>query len=385
MKLIAGIDPGTTVGWAVINLRGEFVAAGSQKELDLDSLISVFTGLGRVIVVGSDKAKIPSFVHDAAAKLGARLVGPGQDARVEEKRVMTAGFSFVNSHEMDALAGALLASKKIQSLLNKVHHFLVREKKLGMFEDVAELVLKEEISIRAAVLLLTPKAAPEKEEKTEEKRRDDDIVRLYSALSRARKDNALLLQKNRQMQGRLLQIEKQLSAMKERAAGLVKPKTPAEIARIKDSQIQSLSQRLKNSLQTQGELARHVERLERVLLHQDRVPLLRLGRLGWEEVMRCRDLVSEGSIVFVDDANEMSGKAVQWLHQEGVQIVVCGRLPGIRARAQLPFACVPVEECELLNRIVLVKRDWLDKVRAERGVLSKIVEEYRKERLPGGS
>jgi len=56
-----------------------------------------------------------------------------------------------------------------------------------------------------------------------------------------------------------------------------------------------------------------------------------------------------------------------------------------RRLAGLPFACIPAEECELLNRVALVKRGWLDKVRAERGVFSKIVEEYKKERLSDGS
>ena len=73
------------------------------------------------------------------------------------------------------------------------------------------------------------------------------------------------------------------------------------------------------------------------------------------------------------------------MRQRNIQIIVCGKLPGHRARVQLPFACVPAEDCELLNRIVLVKRPWLDKVRAERSVLAKVVEEYKKERLPDGS
>ncbi len=384
MKLIAGIDPGTTVGWAVLNLKGDLVAVGSQKEFDLDSLVARLTKHGRTIVIGSDKSKIPSFVLEAAAKFGAKLIGPVQDARVDDKREMTSRLSFSNSHEMDALASALIAFKKVQPLLNKIKSFLEREKRLGIFEDVAELVLKEEISIRAAVLLLTPEKEIE-EEKSDEQKRDEDIVRLYGALSRARKDNIMLLRKNDELENKLRVVEQQLKNLKERSAGLVKPKTPVEIARQKDGLIMSLSQRLKNSLHTQGELARLIERLEKVLLQQDKVPLLRLARLGWDEVLKNRDLIAEGGIVFVDDANEMSDRAVQLLHQEGIQILICGRLPGIRARSSLPFACIPAEECELLNRIALVKRSWLDKVRAERGVLAKIVEEYKKERLPDGS
>ncbi len=383
MKLIAGIDPGTTVGWAVLSLKGELVAVGSQKEFNLDSVVAVLTKTGRAIVVGSDKAKIPSFVQDAATKLGAKVIGPLQDIRVEEKRGMAAGFVFQNSHEMDALASALLAFKKLQPLLTKIWNFLEREKKLSLFEDAAELVLKEEISIRAAVLLLAPEEIIEEEleyENVQEQKRDEDIVKLYGALSRARKDNAVLMRKNKELEGRLSAVEKQLSVLKERTAGLVKPKTPEEIARVKDGQIQSLTQRLKNSLQTQAKLMSLIEKLEKTLLQQDKVPILRLARLGWEDAMRIKDFVQEGVILYVDDVNQMSDKAVEWLHQKGVQIIICGKLPGHSARAQLPFACIPADECELLNKIVLVRKVWLDKVRAERMVLAKIVEEYKNER-----
>ncbi len=386
MKLVAGIDPGTTVGWAVLDLHGKVLAVGSQKELDLDSLVALLTKLGKGIVIGSDKAKIPSFVEETATKLGARLVGPAQDVRVDEKRVMTSHLSFNNTHEMDALASALIAFKKIQPLLNKIRIFLEREKKLGLFEDVAELVLKEEISIRAASLLLTPKKDVKEEYQTfQEQKRDEDIVQLYQALSRVRKDNAVLAGKNREWEEKVFTLEQQIQLLQQRTAGLVKPKTPADIARVKDGQIQSLSQRLKNSLQMQSKLMNVIERLEKLLLRQDKVPLLRLEHLGWDDVMRNKELITEGSVLFVDDANTMSNKAVEWLSSQGVQILICGRLPGHRARAQLPFACVPAEECELLNKIALVKRDWLDKVRAERVVLAKVVEEYKKERLPDSS
>lgn len=379
MKLIAGIDPGTTVGWALLDLHGRIVSVGSKKEFDIDSLIALFTRFGKIIVVGSDKSKIPSFVQASTTKLGAKVVGPFQDMRVDEKRTLTREFSFANSHEMDALSSALLAFKRIQPLLNKVRSFLEKEKKLGLFEDVVELVLKEEISIRAALVLLTPQAEV-LEDKSEEQKRDEDIMQLFSALSRARKDNIILMKKNRELENRLVSAEKQLTILKERSAGLVKPKTPSDIARIKEAQIQSLMQRLKNSLQMQSNLTNAIERLEKILLQQDKVPLLRLGRLGWDDVMKNKELIAEGSVLFVDDANEISDKAVEWLGANGVQVLICGRLPGIRARSKLPFACVQAEECELFSRIALVKRAWLDKVRAERAVLSKIVEEYKNER-----
>ncbi len=384
MKLVAGIDPGTTIGWAVFDLQGRLVSSGSQKGLDRDALVAKFTQLGRVIAIGTDKAKVPSLVNEVATRFGAKVISPAQDIRVGEKRGMTGNFDFGSSHEMDAVASAIVAMRKMQPLLNKIRAFLEREKHLGLLEDVAELVIKDEISIRAAVAILTP--VEERIEKpSEEQKRDIELVRLYGMFSRARKDAAILSSRNQSLEAEVFALKQQISSLQNKTSSLVRPKTPAEIAKIKDAQIQSLAQRLKNALQAQSQLALLVERLERALLRQDKVPVVRLARLGWDDVMKNKELITEGSVLFVDDANQMSDKAVVWLQQKGIQILICGKLPGHRARAQLPFACVPAEECELLSRIVLVKRAWLDKMRAERAVLAKIVEEYKKERLPDGS
>lgn len=384
MKLIAGVDPGTTIGWAAFDLQGRLVSSGARKGLDRDAIIAKFMQMGRIIAIGTDKAKVPSLVDEVATRFGAVVINPPQDIRVDEKRSMTGNFEFGSSHEMDAVASAIVAMRKLQPLLNKIRSFLEKEKRLGLLEDVAELVIKDEISIRAAVAVLTPK---EKliEEPVEEQKRDEELARMYSLFSRARKDAAILSSRNSALEADVFALKQQVSSLLDKTSSLVKPKTPADITKIKDTQIQSLTQRLKNSLQTQSQLSLLVERLEKILLHQDKVPLLRLSRLGWDEVMKNKELIPEGSVLYVDDANQISDKAVGWLCQKGVQIVVCGRLPGVRARAKLPFACVPAEECELLSNIALVKRAWLDKMRAEREVLAKIVEEYKKERLPNGS
>lgn len=379
MKLIAGIDPGTSVGWAILNLKGEVVAVGSKKEFDRDSLVAKLSSFGKIVVVGSDKSKLPSFVQESSTKLGAVSVWPSQDLRVDEKRNMVRELNFSNSHEMDALASALVGFRKVLPLLNKIRSFLTKENSLGLLEDVFELVLKEGISIRSALAILTPVEKIVVEDKVEEKE-DADVVQLYSSLSRVRKDNFVLLSRNKFLEKRLVSLENSLNSLRERASGLVKPKSSLELAKIKEGQIMSLSQRLKNSLQSQGELSKRIDRLEKALLEQDKIPVVRLARLGFDDFVKNDNLIVEGSVLFVDDANQISDRAVELLQGRGVQILICGRLPGSRARAHLPFACVLAEDCELLNRVALVKKSWLDKVRAERGVLAKVVEEYKKSR-----
>ncbi|MEM3153974.1 MAG: DUF460 domain-containing protein [Candidatus Woesearchaeota archaeon] len=380
MRLIAGIDPGTTIGWAAFDLHGRLVDSGARKGLDRDLLVAKLAQLGKVIAVGTDKARTPSLVAETATKLGARVINPLQDIRVDEKREMTSHIEFHNSHEMDAVASAIVAMRKLQPLLNKIHSFLQNEKRLGMFEEVSELVIKDEIGIRAALAILTPKEEKEKLP-PEKQKRDEELSRLYGLFSRSRKDAAILSSRNKELESEIFKLKQQVEILKNKTAGLVRPRAHSEIARIKDAQIRSLEQRLKNSLHAQSRLALLVEKLEKLMLQNDKVPVIRLPRLGWDDVLKSMEFIGDGSILFVDDANQISERAVAMLYEKGVRIIICGKPPGHRARAQLPFACIPAEDCELLGNIVMVKKDWLDNIRSERSVLAKVVEEYKKERL----
>ncbi len=155
--MILGIDPGTTVGWAILDFDGNIVSIGSERGLEQGSLIAKVISKGKVLIVGCDKAKLPAFVQETARKLGAIAVGPSQDLGVREKRELTGSFSFTNAHEMDALAGAIFGRKKIAGLVQRIRSFLSRENKLHLFSEVIELVLKDRISIKHAVEFLSPK------------------------------------------------------------------------------------------------------------------------------------------------------------------------------------------------------------------------------------
>jgi len=55
--LILGIDPGTTLGYAALDINGNIIEISSSKLLNLNSLISKINNLGTSIIVGCDKKK----------------------------------------------------------------------------------------------------------------------------------------------------------------------------------------------------------------------------------------------------------------------------------------------------------------------------------------
>ena len=52
--LIVGIDPGATVGYAILNLNGKILCINSSKNLTSSKLILKLTQFGRTLVIASD-------------------------------------------------------------------------------------------------------------------------------------------------------------------------------------------------------------------------------------------------------------------------------------------------------------------------------------------
>ncbi len=109
--LIVGIDPGTTVGYAMLDVEGRLLVTDSAKEISIGDLISKVIEKGKPILVGCDKKKTPQFVDKFKTKVGAKVVSPKEDMKYKEKRNMTKLFPFKNKHQMDAIASALYAWK----------------------------------------------------------------------------------------------------------------------------------------------------------------------------------------------------------------------------------------------------------------------------------
>lgn len=375
--MIVGIDPGTTIGFACVDLKGKVISAFSKRGIDKDSLLSEVLTKGRVLVVGCDKAKVPSLVHSIAAKVGAKIISPSYDLLVCEKRKLADGLNFENSHEMDAIASAIFAYNKILPLLRRIEKTLENEKKLSLFDKVVGLVLKENMSIRAALIVCdnTPKNMEEKKVDVEE--RDSDVVRLFSALSRERRSFAQLKEKNERLEVEIKKLREIVGFLKEKERFLVRPKSHDALLREKNSSLQSLSDKFLN-LKTQLEVAKKdINFLEDSLLRKDKVALPVLSRLSWDSALRARPFVSDA--IFLESVDSLSQRAVELLSSCGLRIVFCKNLPSEKLRRSLPFIFRNFKG-DIFGRVALVDFSFLDAVRMEKEALEKVIDEFKKER-----
>ncbi|MBS3102735.1 DUF460 domain-containing protein, partial [Candidatus Woesearchaeota archaeon] len=122
--LIVGIDPGTTTAYSIIDFEGSVIKLESAKNLGINSLIRDIVKEGKVILVGTDKAKVPSLVENFAVKVGARLVHSKEDLKITEKKSLVGSSETKDEHQFDALASSLFAFNSIKNMVKRIDLFL---------------------------------------------------------------------------------------------------------------------------------------------------------------------------------------------------------------------------------------------------------------------
>lgn len=153
--VIAGIDPGTTTGVAVLDLAGDLVDLTSSRTMSPSDVIEWIAARGRPLIVATDVYPTPGAVEKIKRAFSAVLFSPGDSVPAEEKILLARPFGYKNDHERDALAAAASAFKRHR---NK---FIVVEKKAPREidpDEVKALVVKG-YSIENAIAELSPPQA----------------------------------------------------------------------------------------------------------------------------------------------------------------------------------------------------------------------------------
>ncbi len=378
--LIAGIDPGTTVGYAFLDLNGKLLTIGSGRALALNKIVSTATIYGKPIAIGTDKAKPPGFIEAFASKFRARVFHPEEDLKEEEKRNLVKhlsevnpGVKWENEHEFDALSCAGFAFSNLKNLLERIRksireHSLEKEHDLEEhrlhFDRVAELVLKQGIAIKSAIALVEEKEPELKPvlQAVEEERMlsPKSVAKLYSELAMARREIELL-----KLQNKELRVEKTSDGKsffyKERLLKLVKNLNKARFERDK-------------ALQELHELARLASRKELIALKE-------LINLGWQEIKNCQTKfgIEPGELLFVHKPSEMSQRAIEQLKKKEVTIVTFLPPPSSLRKELL---VVQLKPCRFLRAggLIFIPSQRLQRINVGKGLIERVIKTYKKSR-----
>jgi predicted RNase H-like nuclease (RuvC/YqgF family) len=153
IPLIVGIDPGTTMAVAGLDLDGNLVFITSMKNLSRPRLFELIFRHGEPVVIASDKTPLPRFFGRFAAGLDARLFFPRQVMTRKEKFLEAREFrrargrAWNNMHERDALVAGLTAWKAVRPTIAKIDRRLARAGLTDERSRVARDVLARRESI----------------------------------------------------------------------------------------------------------------------------------------------------------------------------------------------------------------------------------------------
>ncbi len=287
----------------------------------------------KIPIVSTDKVNVPNKVKELASKLNARVFHPEKDLSIEEKKELVKDFRVSGKekeHILDALASALYALKKHKKLIEKTI------RKFGKDEKILFLVLRSgKLNPEAAYILLN---------------RDKEEVKKEVKRKYEREYVKLLEEENKVLRNKLRKIKKYIKAYKE----------------------------LKNLKKLVNNLYREMESLksEKELIERELFKLFMNYMLNKKVVPKYEYAKKYNFPYFYTDDLEVV-KKFAGIGKYRIYIPI--NLEKFVPLSENIYVLDDFEESYLF--VFFEKERKLSKIRDEKDVLKRIVEEYRKKRF----
>ena len=368
--IIVGIDPGTTTAYAVLDTGGNLIEADSSRNMGLAELISRTARLGKVIIAGTDKRKVPELVYKYAARMGAKIMSPDEDIPVAEKKSMAKEFHMRNEHENDALASALEAFKGVRHIVEKINRTEYEDKEL-----LKEMVIKNGMSIKGAMEHLNPKTD---EEDTE--MRESSPVNTDKLMSRLRA-----------YEREIYFLRKYISKLKNekfpKQRQIMKPMSNERVSslfRFKEERIRSYSNMLKEKDSQISALKQEIMEIGNIVTDsKNHYILKKLRNLGYLEYEHKKITlkIEDGDILLVDDPNIISRRTLEEI-KDKISKIVCEKPMSRKTEDILSAAVISADRLQIhdFGQFAAVRKEALDREIDKKSVFRKIIIEYKKEK-----
>lgn len=386
--LIVGIDPGTTTAYAVLDLSGNVISLKSAKNLGINALLAETTQLGKIVAVGTDKAKIPSLVEDFSAKTGARIIYPKEDLKVEEKKSMVKEFKTENEHQDDALASSLFALRRIKPVLERIDSYAKENNKEGIKDNIIDIVLTKEVSIRGAIDIIENSDKEEtmiiKKVAEEKTLRQSDFMRLYRIAKRYEKEFMLLKKQNGNLKSQVSGLEKKFSYLDSKSIATKIDKRFQRNILFKEKNINFLEKEIRRKNEEIRNLYGSIRKINNLLSKvNNMVVLKKLDNLGSTEFNRKQHLlnIAKNDILLVNDPNIISDEIVDFL--KGKVGIIITRIPAsskIRQKCSITFINLKGISMEETNLFAFASKKEIENILKSKDLLRLIIEDYKKSR-----
>lgn len=312
-NLIVGIDPGTTTGLAVIDLKGRIILTESKKEFKTSEIKEKISGIGNPLFVATDKSSASASVKKLASSFNCNLFEPDHDLKVFEKKELLGSESLLNVHEKDALASAFFAYKQYEAQFNKIEKILGALSLEKYSDKVKEMVVnKKAKNIAEAIEKITKKDV--RKIKIKEKTSDTDfLLRNLENQKRKIELQRLYIDKLEKKTKELEREKSQLMEKQTRKANKLKKEVLREKEfRVKDDIIRQIRDELEKERKNKKvyEMKYNREKELEDIEGKERMSVLVLEKFTREEIEKLdREFGIENNIVWIKEQGNI-GKSL---------------------------------------------------------------------------
>lgn len=345
-----GVDPGTTIGVAIIDLEGNPIEVFSSKNYSCSDVVERIIARGNPLIVASDVTPTPSTVKRISRIFSSPVHELDKSLATEEKIALTKGrgYKYNNVHERDALAACVNAFQRYKKKFSQVH----RKTPLGVdVEEVKAMVIKGVPISDAIDRLIRAKEDKEaenemkiwdaKRKESEDKqpakkgseRTDENELRLRRIMKRKDDKIEMLEEHTAALKTRLEEKELELTNLHSRVATLKTARKreieeTEEITR-REKEIKRQKKELKARAEENAELKQIVEELKgkrevKVKGGKKIKEIRSFSRNAIRDTDRKYGL-RRGDVVFLEDGSGGGVSTAELLAKKGVATVIYGK------------------------------------------------------------
>ncbi len=419
-NLIVGIDPGLTIGLAILNLNGKVLKVDSFREATRGDIIRAISRYGRVSLLCTDKFPYPLYAEKLAATLNAKLYSPRSVMTISEKNevsrkiAMEQNCQINNAHERDSLSAAYKGYTKYrvefehidkkysdeydQTLRDYIKDAIVKGKSIS--EALAELdslihsESEERDIVQEDIEVPTPK--PKSVEDLEQQ-----LSIMQDKLEWERKKNLELYSENKDLERKISFLDSKLDNEK---AKYLKDIQREKVVRAKNSLISAQKERINQLYDELSRLGQRIDELKRVAWLRGKegwVPLKVLKKFTAEDIDKAAKNygLGPGDNVLILDITGGGGQTVDLLLSFKIKSIL-GNIDQLSYNAKrrllerrIPLGDIANAEIIRIDEIAIINENNLNTILAEsqkeidellikekESFISSILTDYRKER-----
>ena len=337
---IVGIDPGTTLGLAMLDLEGKPIEVFSSKNYSISDAIRRIISYGTPLIVASDVTPTPSMVKKISKVFSSHIHELSESLSTEEKIALTKGegYEYRNVHERDALAACLYAFKRYKKKFAQVRKKTPPDVDV---EEVKALVIKG-VSISAAINSLVHSDSEDVgehdvcgERGDEDENRinstNSEILRLRGVIKAREREIEAMREYNAALRSELEAKEHEIQGLRTRMETIrsISHRELEETEEIKrrDKEIKRLKNEIRAKEAENEDLRRIIEELKwgKEINNGERIKVIKSFNRDVIQEVDKRYGFKRGEVVYLENGSGGGANTAELLARKGVSVVIYGK------------------------------------------------------------